>query len=86
VGIEETPLFGQLGVLEESISIFISGTASSAEGACLKFSLVVSSSIRTLVLTCVNFGWYFLPIDAVVDLRYPFGFNNLSGSDTCVVC
>jgi hypothetical protein len=100
MGKEEALLFRLLGVSEESISIFILGTITSgfshltsgllveasAEGVCLKFSSGVSSSTRTLVLTCATLGWYFLPADAVVDLRYPFGFNNLSGSDTGVVC
>jgi hypothetical protein len=31
-------------------------------------------------------GWYFLPEDEVVYLKYPLGFNNFLGSDTGVVC
>ena len=100
VSIEEDLLFRMFGESKVSISIFISGTNSSrfscltsywlvkasVEGVCLIFFSVVDSSIGTLVLTCVIFGWYFLPTDVVVDLRYPFGFNNFSGSDIGVVC
>ena len=82
-----------------SISIFILGTNSSrfscltsywlvkafVEGVCLILFSGVGSSIRTLVLTCVIFSWYFLPVNVVVDLRYPFGFNKFLGSDIGVV-
>jgi hypothetical protein len=93
MGIEEALLFRLFGVSIGSISIFILGAITSgflqltlgllveasAEGVCLKFSLGVNSSTRTLVLTWETLGWYFLVVDAVVNLRYPFGFNNLSG-------
>jgi hypothetical protein len=84
--VKEIYLLRQLGVLEDSISIFILGTIYLTEGVDPRFSLGVDSSTRTLVLICVTFGWYLLPADTVVDLRYPFGFNNISGSDTVVVC
>ena len=74
--------------------IIISGVSSltsdllvdaSPEWVRLKLSLGVSTSVWALALTYVTLGWYILPIDAIVCLRYPFGFNNVSGSKTGVV-
>jgi len=58
----------------------------SIEDVCLILFLGVNFSTKTVALTGVTLGWYFLPVDVVVDLRYPFGFNNLSRSDTGVIC
>jgi hypothetical protein len=99
MSIEEDLLFRLFGESKVSISIFILGTNSSKfscltshwlvkasiEVVCLILFLGVGSSIETLVLTCVIFGWYFLLVNVVVDLRYPFGFNKFLGSNIGVV-
>jgi hypothetical protein len=99
-GIEEIILFRLFGVSEGSTSLFISDSIttgflqltlrlqveSSTKGVLLELSSEVNSSTKKLVLTGATFGWYFLIAKAVVDLRYPFGFSNLSGSYTVVVC
>jgi hypothetical protein len=77
-----------LGTITSGLLRLVSGLLvnASTEGYLFKLSSGVSSSIERLVFNYVTLGWYNLPIDATVDLRYPFGFNNLSGSDTGVVC